>query len=381
MNIAYINKTSTFSNMPSTVFSTLNTYAFAQNGHEATVVFRRPKKTPDTNFEKYFDLPMLDNFRMIDESNSFLFLKSNEMFYARVNRRLIAEHQKKKFDLIITRDPGCLPYLVSLKKRLGCKVFYQSHNFYLDTSFQPDQTKINQKKFHKFEKQFIPKLDGLLAINNPQKELYEKYVDIPVFAGHPGMKKVFDFNDNFDKKIVFYSGSFQLKKGIDILIKAFAALKGKDAKLILAGGRGENELRPVRKLVESLGLNDRVTITGWLSYSELEKYLSQATVGVIPLRDSFYNQYLTAPSKLFDYLAFGIPVVASDLPSIRDFIGTNNCGQFIKPDDEAEMTVAINKIMSVRSLYQGTQIAIRKAADHFVWKNCAARMIDFMESV
>ena len=195
------------------------------------------------------------------------------------------------------------------------------------------------------------------------------------------MKKVFDFNDNYDKKTVFYSGSFQLKKGIDILLKAFAALKNKDAKLILAGGRGENELRPVRELTESLGLNDRVTITGWLSYSELDKYLSQATVGVIPLRDSFYNQYLTAPSKLFDYLAFGIPVVASDLPSIRDFIGKNNCGLFTKPGDEEAMTAAIDKILSVRSLYQGSQVAIKKTADRFVWKNCAARMIDFMESV
>ncbi len=379
LNIAYINKTTWLSNMPSTVFSTMNAYGFALNDCDSTVIYKSPEQQPETDFNEYFDLPHIGNFHVHTETDRAWRFRSNEIFYSKVVHWL--KSCGKKWDFVITRDPGCLPYLIKIRKHTGAKIFYQSHNFYPDTSLQPDMNKINRRKYKIYETKYIPKLDGMMALNEPHSELYRKHVDTPVFTGYPGLKKIFEPKDNFDKKIVLYSGSFQLKKGIDTVIKAFAKMEDKSVRLILAGGRNDDEIQPVRDMIDSLNIADRANITGWLSYKALENLLREATIGTLPLKDTFYNRYLTAPSKLFDYLAFGMPVISSDMPSIRDIIGDNDCGVFIPPDDDNALAKNLDKILNDRDLYLKYQKGSAETANNYLWKDCARQMLNFMKSV
>ncbi|MFP4368686.1 MAG: glycosyltransferase [Candidatus Kapaibacterium sp.] len=375
MKIAYINKTRWLSNMPSTVFSFMNAYSFAQNGVETTAIFKHPKDVDMQSYEKYFGVEALDNFRVETFSDKYLLLRSNESFYIHVNNYL----SKNKHDIVITRDPGYLPFLVRLKKKQGIKVFYQSHNFYADLSIRDDVQETNKAKYNRNENRFIPEIDGVLALNGPHKKLYEKYVKIPVFAGRPGLKEVHEARDNFDQKAILYSGSFQLKKGLDILIEALSIIKDEDFKLILAGGRNKDEIALVENLLAQKELEYKTEITGWLSYSKLEGYLNNATIGVIPLKDIFYNRYLTAPSKLFDYLSFGIPVVATKLPSVEDLIGHSGCGKLVEAGNPEALADSIMKILSSHELYNKYRECSIKKAEDYIWKKSGAKMLDFME--
>lgn len=381
MNIAYINKTQLMANMPSTVFSTLNAYAIAENGHDVTLIFKEPKnnKTKEFDFKAIFEMPALNNFRTIALSDRFLFIKSNESFYRNVVNWF--KSSKRKWDVVITRDPGCLPYLLELRDILHCKIFYQSHNFYIDPELQPDQNKINKRKFQKNEIEYIPKLDGLLTITEAQKTLYDKYVATPIFVSKPGVGEIYKPKDNFSWKIIMYSGSFQKKKGIETLISAFSRLRVGGAKLLLAGGRNKREIKHVKNIVRAKDLVDYVVVTGWLNYAELKRHAQDATVGAAPLADTFYNRNLTAPSKIFDYFACGVPVVASDLPAVRELVDDGKNGLLVPADDESALTNAIEKILTEKSLYAKLSRGSHKTARASLWKDRAKEMIDFIIGV
>jgi glycosyltransferase involved in cell wall biosynthesis len=252
---------------------------------------------------------------------------------------------------VISRDPAFLPYLYKLKVKTNCTTVYQSHNFYLDLALKDDPNEVNAKRFNKLEQKYIDKIDALFTLNEPQKELYSKYIKIPVFAGKPGLKEIKGIQDNFANKIIFYSGSFQPKKGLEDLLRAFSKLKS-DAKLILAGGRNNNEISLVKELIEKIDINKDIEITGWLEYSALLDLLKSATVGVIPIIDSFYNQYLTAPSKLFDYLSFGLPLVASDLPSIRDLVPENKNCLYYEPGNIDQLSNRLDHILNDKNKFK-----------------------------
>lgn len=375
MKIFYINKTRLYDNMPSTVFSMLNAYSFAENGADVTIILKSPKSEVKYDFESFFDLKQLTNFQIVTISDTILGISSNEIFYWKVNQWIKAQ---SKPDIILTRDPGYLPFLYKLKKQIGSRIFYQSHNFYLDTKFQPHQKKINQNKFHKFEKKYLPALNGMFTLNNSQKELYGRYVNIPTHAIVPGLQKIYSAHDNFEKKKIVYSGSLQMKKGVDILLHSFAKIDDPQARLVLIGGRHKDEILPVQNLARDLNISDRVHITGWVSFDQVNRLLSDATLGIIPLKNTFYNQYLTAPSKLFDYIGHGIPVIASDLPSIRDIDCDGNSIIYTDPDDSAGLTIKIDNILSNYSLYKIFSKKSHELANNYLWKDCGKRMMDSM---
>ena len=373
MKIAYINKTRWLSKMPSTVFSFFNSFGFAENGHKSELIFKDKNISSEMNYDEFFGIKENKNFKLITFSDKNI-LKSNKFFYSRVMKYVSSQN----FDIVISRDPAFLPYLAKIKeneKKVKC--FYQSHNFYLDLSFQPNQTKVNQKKYYEYETKYLNKLNGILALNNPHKELYEKYVDVPVFCAYPGLKKVNEKLDNFSKKTIIYSGSFQLKKGLKILIESFSKLDS-SYKLILAGGRNESEIKLVEDQLNKYNIGDRVEITGWITYSELEKKLMESSVGIIPLKDDFYNRYLTAPSKLFDYLSFGLPIVYSDLPANCDIIGNYDCGISVKAEDTSQLTDAINTIFKNQESYNKYSNNSLALAKDSLWKKRCKEMLDFM---
>jgi glycosyltransferase involved in cell wall biosynthesis len=144
-----------------------------------------------------------------------------------------------------------------------------------------------------------------------------------------------------DKKIITYSGSFYLYdwKGIDILLEAVKFFE-KDWLLILVGGN-KNEIEEIKKKYNL----DKVLLIERKPHSEIPYYLKAADVLVIPNKkgDQFSEEY-TSPLKLFEYMASGVPIVASDLPSIREILYEE---KRITTDNEPQITTDKNQPKSV----------------------------------
>jgi len=158
-------------------------------------------------------------------------------------------------------------------------------------------------------------------------------------------------------KIVMYSGSLQVWKGISLLIEA---MKNVDAVLYLIGSSLDKK--------EIVKVPDNVVATGHVPYKNIPFYLKAADVLVIPnTAESVISAKYTSPLKAFEYMASGRPIVVSDLPSMREIFNDG----FFKPDDAKDLARAILQAMGKNPE--------RIDMTPYSWDTRVAKIIDFIK--
>ncbi|GDX79637.1 hypothetical protein LBMAG42_14480 [Deltaproteobacteria bacterium] len=110
-----------------------------------------------------------------------------------------------------------------------------------------------------------------------------------------------------DPPVIAYTGSARAYKGVAALVEAMAAMP--EVTLELIGGVPEGPMPPNVRAVPTV------------PYSELPARLARCRALVLPLEDNSFGRQFTSPLKLWDYLATGIPIVAADLPTVREIAG------------------------------------------------------------
>ena len=385
MRVVYLNKVYVDSTLPAVNFSFFNAYALAQAGAESILVAQKK----DRVFDEYtlysqFNLSPIDNFTiLIFPQKRYLGIKTNQWFYLQALRDIHKLHKQQKIDVLISRDPGALPYMVRLKRKTSISIIYQPHNFYVDLSLRPDVNPKNARKYQFLEKKYIPKLDGVLCLQGAQAQWFRKYfTEQNISVAKPGLIHIKKVNKNrFHKKLIGYIGSLQSQKGVDILLEAFILLAKQSFSLLFIGGRNEEEVLAIEKKIDKLKLAESVRVTGWIPFHEVESYLDSISVGILPLKETFYNQYLTAPNKIFDYLSRGIPIVASDLPAIREFLNNDEDSIFFNPQSAQSLANAILKLFSSEHNYAKFCDNALRAADAFLWKSRAQIMLEEIDKI
>ncbi|MFH1023602.1 MAG: glycosyltransferase family 4 protein [Planctomycetota bacterium] len=139
---------------------------------------------------------------------------------------------------------------------------------------------------------------------------------------------------------VLYVGGMTRHRGLDVLVRAFVRVRenAPEAELVLVG---EGEERPaLEALVADLGMGAAVLFPGWLSKRECVVETAGSHVGVIPHRRSPHTD-TTLPNKLFDYMAAGRPVVATDAAPLRRIVGETGCGGVVPSGDPGAMARGI----------------------------------------
>ena len=144
-------------------------------------------------------------------------------------------------------------------------------------------------------------------------------------------------------------GSMQQKKGIDLLLKAFAgaAETGADVRLTVCGG-GE-ELETYRKLAENLALGDRVAFTGQISREECARVLSESHAFVLPSRtETFGVVYAEA-------MACGLPIIMTKTNAWRELV-TEKTGLAVEIEDVPGLRDAMLALIKNYETYDAGEI-------------------------
>ncbi|MER6948774.1 glycosyltransferase family 4 protein [Nonomuraea sp. NPDC000554] len=146
-------------------------------------------------------------------------------------------------------------------------------------------------------------------------------------------------------RYVVYVGALQRWQGVDVLLRAFARLADLDwLRLVICSSVPERRARPLRRLAERLGVAERVEWRFTLPHHEVAGWLAGAEVSVAPLTACPRNlEQGCAPLKILESMAAGTPVVASDLPVVREILGDD--GRLVAPDRPAELARAIRILL------------------------------------
>lgn len=182
-----------------------------------------------------------------------------------------------------------------------------------------------------------------------------------------------------DKKVIMYAGNLYRWKGVDVILEAvkLPEVKSLNAVVFIVGG-DENDVEAYKKKVEEENISG-VAFSGHVLRKDIPFYLKAADVLILPnSAESEESVSYTSPIKMFEYMASGVPIIASDLPSIREVLNDRSCF-FVKPDRPEELGGAISKMLSDSSLCK--RIADQALLDvkKYTWDEYAKKIILFLE--
>jgi glycosyltransferase involved in cell wall biosynthesis len=148
-------------------------------------------------------------------------------------------------------------------------------------------------------------------------------------------------------RYLLYFGALQPWQGVDTALRAFARLRDlEELSLVICASVHGRRAKPYLKLADKLEVADRVHWHFGLAEDELRPWREQALLSLAPLRDCSRNVLQgCAPLKIIESLAAGVPVVASDLPVVRELMLDGVHGRLVAPDRPSELARAIRVLL------------------------------------
>lgn len=181
--------------------------------------------------------------------------------------------------------------------------------------------------------------------------------------------------------IVGFVGKLEMigmDKGVGRLLEACAPLTG--VSVALVGGTPAQNAK-MQALWRSLGAPDqRLYIVGHVPPAEVAHYLAAFDLCAMPHPFNAQFAHYTSPLKLFEYMAAGRAIVASDMPAWADVVKHGETAYLVPPDDTHALRSAIQTLYSAPELRQrlGEQ-ARQRALAHYTWQARAEGIRRFIE--
>lgn len=306
-------------------------------------------------------LPCLDfiNFPFLKKLTFWL---ESFTFYLSVKKYTV----KNKFDAYYTRDL-LLAFFLSKKIK---DVFYEVHSL----PQKPDSKYIQAWK----------QVRGLLVISEgikkdllnfgvPQDKIMiaRDAVDLEKFKI---LETQLESRDRLHlddhEKIVLYTGHLYEWKGADLVAQAAKYLT--EVQIYLVGGTKE-DVENFKKKYKFENLH----IVGFVPHDEIPRWLSAADILVLPnsAKEKISKNY-TSPMKLFEYMTAKKPILASNLPSLKEVLDENTA-VFFPADSVVSFVAQIKKMLIDERMPEIANNAYNKVQE-FSWKKRAENIIKFI---
>lgn len=177
-----------------------------------------------------------------------------------------------------------------------------------------------------------------------------------------------------DRRVVIYIGLLDEYRGTSVLLRAAQQLlqRGIDAHFVVIGFPN---IERYQSLARELGIADRVVFPGRIPYEDVPLWLSLGDVAVEPKMSA-----TEAAGKVLNYMAMGLPVVAFDIPVMREYLG--DLGVFAPLDDATvfanQIEMLLNDPPQARTIGQALR---ERAQQHFSWERAGHTIERVYESV
>ena len=201
------------------------------------------------------------------------------------------------------------------------KVVYDARDIYMDAGNLAATRGLARATIARAERRWARRADRVITVNQPYADVMAKRFRVPTplvvmncsYRYEPADPRERRFHDRLGLapscRVVLYQGGF-------------------------SPGRG-NEEAAYRERAASLELRGRVHLLAAVRPIELLDWVAGADVVAMPIQPTTLNHRLTTPNKLFEAMAAGVPVVASDLPGMAPIVRETRCGLVVDPTDAA----------------------------------------------
>ena len=174
--------------------------------------------------------------------------------------------------------------------------------------------------------------------------------------------------------LVVYSGAVNKFKGVDLLIDVAKQLP--QIQFAIAGGN-ESQVQAYQQLTKEKETKN-VTFLGYLPQNELATLLQAADILAHP-HCSGEAATFTSPLKLFDYMASGTPIVATEIPSLIEFKSTNAIALWCEPDRPTQFAQCLKQVLETHPRKPDGYSNSIDFVKQFSWENRIAKILNYVD--
>ena len=291
-------------------------------------------------------------------------IHSNRVFAARLARALDASA-----GAILARHLKIACLLGARLPRMP--LVYEAHEVFTDTAVPA-----RRAAMRRLEGRVIARAAALVANSGATarrlRELYPVAVPLEVIPNgveYPETLSAKDWARASER--VIYAGSLFGWKGVEDLLAAAARLPGFGIRLLGGDAAGIARLRALYEKAGGPG-GARVDFAGRVPHGQVAGELAHACIAVLPNRADPDSAF-TSPIKLFEYMAAGCALVASDLPSVREILDRDDA-EWVTPGDAASLAAAIRALADDPARASRMGERVRAKARGYTWSARGERL-------
>jgi glycosyltransferase involved in cell wall biosynthesis len=365
-------------------------HALAMRGHDVRLIVRPDTHSPARDPFDYYGLPR--SKRLVVERVPV----SGPPFARRVAYLSFAAGRvvgPGRADMLMTRDLGTAAILSKMPGAVRPPFVYESHGYAPDvaaalpelvTTARPSGA-ARLKRLARREIAVWRAADGYVTITaGLVRMLEEKFGARPHTAVVPDGVRMNSTGRDPEppeaQAVVGYAGHLYPWKGVDLLLEAIARTTRASA-LIVGGHDAEGDRARLTSLANRLSISSRVTFTGHQPPAEVPALLRRASILALPNPASAISTHFTSPLKLFEYMASGRAIVATDLPAIREVLRHEVNALLVSPGDPESLAFGIERLLADRELATRLARNALSDVDDYTWSRRAERLETLFEGV
>lgn len=270
-----------------------------------------------------------------------------------------------------------LPVALALRRRRGGRVVYDARDLQVDSTRFARLPGPWRRLLARRERSWARSADATITANEPYADVLRRKQGIDatvVFngpvgtdletdaAGVPSTSAGAAIRDRLaipaSIPIVLCLGNVAPGRGVEQLCRAMAEVP---VAVLLVVGPGGAFRESVRAEAATLPHADRIRFLPGVAPEEIPAWTATADVAAMPIQPTTLNHRLTTPTRLFDALGAGVPIVASDLPGMAAIVRATGAGVVCDPADPMAIAAAIREILEApperRAAYRRASLA------------------------
>lgn len=262
---------------------------------------------------------------------------------------------RKRYDLVYVHNmPDILVISALLPKLFGAKVIMDQHDpmpELMMTIFGKEKNNLAVRILRHLEKWSFARADLVITVNEACRRIFSSRScaaeKIAVIMNSPDEEtfpwrgaKSYALPPSDAPFVIMYHGSIFERNGLSLAVEAFAqVVKAVPNSELRVYGRSTPYLEQVMQKVKALGLEEHVHYFGVKKWEELAREIGKCNVGVIPNQRNLFTD-INTPTRIFEYLAVGKPVIAPRTAGIRDYFEGDSL-VFFESGDAADLAKAM----------------------------------------
>lgn len=360
-------------------------HALAKKGCEIDLILGRNEFDLATDVLPYYSLEPNPNLHLHTvcmlrrEGKQKIHVSWNGIFHLACLLKTRKMLREKQIHAFYTRHPNIADFFIKHRRSLKMPIIFEAHEIFHLTTERKD--KIQKMKAQ--EARIYSNVDGIVTTTKELKDQLKKtfYISADIAVIPNGVNIEFFESSLEEVKTgrILYVGQLYPWKGVDTLLKAMCFVpKGE---LHIVGG----DKKQIDNLIfqsGKLSISNRVFFHGQVSPHKVRDFLKSASVVVHPLaKKNTKDAEFSSPLKMFEYMAARTPIVASNLPGIREILTDQVSALLVPPDNPEALAKGIKTILEDMALGKRLANNAHKIVQQHSWAKRAERIERYIQDI